>query len=67
MSEAHQMAPDTTVILSEIQRLENECHQVGMTVTAHALNHAKNALGWETAGETELAGMAARGERPGDK
>lgn len=52
------------ILLSDIQALESRAHRLGMTVTGHALNNAKNAAGWELAGETEFAGMASRGERP---
>lgn len=53
------------ILLQDIQELETRAHDHGMTITAHALNNAKNAAGWELAGETELAGKAARGERAG--
>ncbi len=56
---------DMTLLAEEIQKLEMRAHQIGATVTGHALNNAKNALGWEMAGDPELAGMASRGERPG--
>jgi len=42
---------------------EQRAHKLGMHVTAHALNRAKNALGWEIAGDIEQAGRAARDER----
>lgn len=51
------------VLLGDIQALENRAHRLGMTITGLALNNAKNAAGWEMAGETTLAGNAARGER----
>lgn len=52
-------------LLAHIHNAELQAHRDGFHVTAHALNAAKNCLGWEIAGEIELAGMAARGERPG--
>lgn len=52
-------------LISEIERLERVAHDKGCTVTARALNNAKNACGWEAAGNIELAGKAARGERAG--
>lgn len=51
-------------MVQEIQELETRAHGLGMHVTAHALNKAKNALGWELAGEVEQAGRAALNERP---
>lgn len=56
-----------TMLLGDIQTLESRAHRLGMTITGHALNNAKNAAGWELAGETELAGMASRGERKGEQ
>lgn len=58
---ADRKACDALVI--DINALESRAHRLGMTVTGHALNNAKNAAGWELAGDTELAGKAARGER----
>ena len=37
--------------LSELQELEDRAHRLGMTITGHALNKAKNAAGWEIAGK----------------
>lgn len=51
-------------IIAIIQSLENQAHLAGFHVTGHALNNAKNACGWERAGEIVRAGKAARGERP---
>ncbi len=50
-------------LLDEIGRCEQRAHKCGALVTAHALNRAKNALGWEIAGDVEQAGKASRGER----
>jgi vacuolar-type H+-ATPase subunit D/Vma8 len=47
-------------LVQEIQMLENLAHKVDAHVTAHALNRAKNALGWEIAGNIEQAEKAAR-------
>lgn len=55
---AHQM------LVQEIGELEQRAHRLGMLVTARALNQAKNALGWEMAGNVLAAGKAARGSRP---
>lgn len=46
-----------------IEDAEQRAHKLGLHVTGHALNRAKNALGWEVAGDVEQAGRAARGER----
>lgn len=53
------------MLVLDIQSLESRAHRLGMTVTGRALNNAKNAAGWELAGEIELAGKASRGDRPG--
>ncbi len=50
-------------LCAEIEGLERTAHKLGMTITAHALNNAKNAWGWERAGNKLRAGLAARGER----
>lgn len=46
-------------MIQEIQELESRAHGLGIHVTGHALNRAKNALGWEIAGDVEQAGKAA--------
>jgi hypothetical protein len=46
-------------LVEDIQTLESFAHARGMHVTAHALNRAKNALGWELAGDIEQAGKAS--------
>lgn len=50
----------TRNLISEIQEIESRAHALGMHVTGHALNRARNALGWELAGDTEQAGKAAK-------
>ncbi len=50
-------------LLDEIQACEDRAHKLGLHVTGHALNRAKNALGWELAGDIEKAGKASRDER----
>lgn len=47
-------------LLAEIELCEGRAHKCGAFVTAHALNRAKNALGWEIAGDVEQAGRASR-------
>lgn len=51
------------MMIRDIQALESRAHRLGLHVTAHALNNAKNAIGWELAGNIEAAGMAARNDR----
>lgn len=46
-------------LIQDIQTLESFAHASGLHVTAHALNRAKNALGWEIAGDVEQAGKAS--------
>ena len=60
------MKPDISAsqqLAGEIESLEQEAHRIGAHVTARALNQAKNALGWEMAGNTIYAGRAAVGQR----
>lgn len=47
-------------LLAHIEAAEQQAHRDGFHVTAHALNRAKNALGWEIAGDVEQAGRASR-------
>lgn len=51
-------------LLQHIQDAETQAHRDGFHVTAHTLNRAKNALGWELAGNIDMAGKASRDERP---
>lgn len=53
-------------IINELQALETRAHAAGLTVTGHAINNAKNAAGWERAGDIVMAGKAARGKRAGE-
>jgi hypothetical protein len=46
-------------MIRDIQTLESFAHARGLHVTAHALNRAKNALGWEVAGDVEQAAKAS--------
>ena len=50
-------------LLQDLQEIESRAHHLGLHVTAHALNRAKNACGWELAGDTEMAEKASRDER----
>lgn len=49
-------------LIAAIQAAESEAHRLGLHCTGHALNNAKNAIGWEIAGNIEAAGMAARND-----
>ena len=49
-----------TALLNEIERLERQAFSIGSHVTGRALNRAKNALGWEMAGDIEQAAAAAK-------
>lgn len=51
-------------MIQDVEELEQRAHHLGMHVTARALNNAKNALGWEMAGDLISAGKAAEGKRP---
>lgn len=51
-------------LLQEVEDLEQRARRLGCHVTGRALNQAKNALGWEVAGDVLAAGKAARGESP---
>lgn len=51
-------------LLATIEAAEQTAHRNGFHVTAQALNRAKNALGWELAGNVEQAGKAALDKRP---
>lgn len=52
------------MLVQEIEELEQRAFRLGLHVTARALNQAKNALGWEMAGNILAAGKASRGQRP---
>jgi hypothetical protein len=54
-------------IIATVQDLETRAHAAGLHVTGHALNNAKNTVGWESAGNVIAAGLASRGRRVGDK
>lgn len=54
------MRETQTALLNEIERLERQAFSIGSNVTGHALNRAKNALGWEMAGDIEQAAVAAK-------
>jgi hypothetical protein len=53
-------------LIKKIQAAETEAHRIGLHLTGHALNAAKNAAGWEFAGDIEEAARAAKGIRPGE-
>lgn len=49
---------DPRLILLAIEELEHRAHRLGLHVGARGLNRAKNAIGWEMAGNIEQAGRA---------
>lgn len=49
-------------LIADIEALEQRAHKLGMTLTAQALNRAKNATGWSLAGDPDKAAAAMRGE-----
>lgn len=46
-------------LVQEIGNLEHRAHEIGLHITGHALNRAKNACGWEFSGDSEQAAKAA--------
>lgn len=57
------LTAEMNAIVADIQSLESRAHKVGLTITGHALNNAKNTVGWEIAGNTDRATKAAKGDR----
>lgn len=51
-----------TMLVNDIQALESRAHRLGLSYTARGLNRAKNAAGWELAGENQHAARSVRGE-----
>jgi len=51
-------------VIDDIQALESRAHALGMTLTGHALNRAKNVAGWTMAGNDKAAIQAMSGEAP---
>jgi hypothetical protein len=54
-------------LAQEIGEMERRAYDLGMLITARALNNALNALGWEMAGNFAEADKAARGNRHSSK
>ena len=50
-------------LVQKLQALEQEAYRLNLFITARSINNAKNALGWEMAGNRTRADMAIRGER----
>lgn len=46
-------------LVAAIQALETEAHDIGLHITAGALNRSKNAAGWEATGSPGSISMAA--------
>jgi hypothetical protein len=57
-SKAHQKLV-AEFLIAAIQEAENDARKAGYYITMRALNRAKNALGWESAGELVKAEDAA--------
>lgn len=55
------------VLLQDIQEIEDRAMRLGFPITTRGLNNAKNALGWEIAGDLTRAEMATRGKRAGER
>jgi hypothetical protein len=53
-------------LVAAVQAAETEAHALGLHVTAHTINNAKNACGWEFSGNIEVAALASKGRRVGD-
>lgn len=53
-------------LIAKIQECETEAHALDLHVAGHTLNNAKNACGWEAAGNVEVAVMASKGRRVGE-
>lgn len=51
------------ILVNDIQALESRAHRLGLQVAGHTLNRAKNAVGWEMAGDVVQAGLAANSTR----
>jgi hypothetical protein len=47
-------------LVKEIDDLQVRAHEIGLHITGHALNSAKNACGWEFSGNSEQAIKATR-------
>ena len=50
-------------LLATLEAAEQTAHRNGFHVTAHAINRAKNALGWELAGNQREAAKASLDDR----
>lgn len=44
--------------------IQKRAHDMGLHVTARAINQAVSASGWESSGDTVKAAACARGEHP---
>lgn len=53
-------------LIQHIQAAEDQAMRDGFPITSQALNQAKNALGWEIAGNISMADMARVGKRKGE-
>lgn len=58
MKNAERLAAQQKLTIA-VQALETEAHRLGCHIGAHSLNRAKNAIGWEMAGDLEQASIAS--------
>lgn len=63
---ATQRLTDMQSLCADIDACQREAFRLGLQVTGHALNNAKNASGWEMTGDIENAAKASKGIRPGE-
>lgn len=52
------------LLAGDLESLEQRAHRLGMTLTAQAINRAKNVAGWQAADNDEAAAQAMSGEHP---
>lgn len=50
---------DVRLVLRDIEALEQRAHKLGLYPAARALNNAKNAVGWQMAGDIAQADAAS--------
>lgn len=59
LTEAPQLLPDHYEIIAELTRLEDRLYRAKRPISARAINRAKNAFGWESVGDIDMAAKAA--------
>lgn len=53
-------------LIQQIQAVEDAARRFGFPIASRALNQAKNAIGWEMAGNIAMADLARVGKRAGE-